>query len=215
MGSDVEVIWTHLVAAGTWIGSQLSLLVVGGAIGWIGSAAFTWWRDDRARKRGGRALAILLAVTFEEYALACANLIASNNLHQSSGGQDGNMSVKFPELTPFWDSDNWGNLDHLLTERVLTFPNILRQAEISFRFASEMENDDEGDAIDRFKDDASNTALKAWDLACDLRTTYGVVAFQMDRFGWDFVSSLTKAQKEAAELRELKHRNVVDIGGAE
>ncbi len=92
------------------------------------------------------------------------------------------------------ESEHWENLDHDLTERVFTFQNIVKQADGAIQYEWENGEGDKGvtAVVGRFNEEARITGIKAWQLACDLRSRYGIAPFKVYEIGWDFVDMLNE-----------------------
>lgn len=181
-----------------WIKAGLPLLVAGGIL----TIGAQWWGDSKKRKRGARYLAISLAVNYETYALECADQINKLNLFESSHGNAGERNLSLPKVLPIPESAHWENLEHDLTERAFTFPNVVRQASGYIDFEIEMNDDPEfaGATISTIEK-AGITGLMAWQLASDLRRRYRITPFRKEDIGWDFIALLTNEKNKAEQRR--------------
>ena len=180
--------------------SQIAPFFTGGVFG----AAVLWGiqeyvrshRDKTARERAASYLAMRLAVLFEAYALECANRIEEVGIHRSSGVR----GIQLPKAIVLPDSTYWEYLRHDLAERALTFSNVAQHAAGAIEFVSSLENDPDATAV-AFADQAGMVGMRAWTLACDLRSAYQVRPFRKEDLGWDFVDTLARAKRAAQERR--------------
>lgn len=176
------------------IQGQLPGIIAGGGAVWIGKEFVTWFRERNTRTRGARYLAISLAVRFEAYAIQCANQISTNYMYVEIPDDPKQRLLKLTWEAAESESEHWENLDHDLTERVFTFQNIVKQADGAIQYEWENGEGDKGvtAVVGRFNEEARITGIKAWQLACDLRSRYGIAPFKVYEIGWDFVDMLNE-----------------------
>jgi hypothetical protein len=158
-------------------------LVVGAAIGSVATIGATiltlasGWLSKRAEnKRSATYLAARLAVVLERFAIECATRIANQELHESSTGRQQGINDEgpLPELLPFPDELNWSSLQPDLIDRVLVIPNECLLANGAIGLCWDLQEDYLPSECMR---QCGKVGFMAWTLSADLRTRYGVRAF--------------------------------------
>lgn len=169
-----------------------------------------WWIDRQKSKRAAVAeathLAARLAVILEEFAIKCAQQIADNSLHSQSDGYAGWAYAALPKLGDFPSELNWATLDSKLLSRSLALQNELEIGESAISFWWEVDPDP---ALVRNACDgrAGTIGYRAWQIAKELRRTYGLGEFVPTDFSWDTVRTLKKYHDREIERVKEHQRN--------
>jgi len=157
------------------------------------------WRDRRARRRAGRALASKLIDLFERYATDCADVPHQNAASQMDGPYDFAAVARlpdFPELPE--DPSGWPALDRHLDIDARTFATTVKHAREMINATAE-----HGDAIDMAVETnklALQRGLAALDLAKRLRRHFRLKAFDPP---WPMEAGM-KEQLERILAREAR-----------
>lgn len=157
------------------------------------------WRDRRARRRAGRALASKLIDLFERYATDCADVPHQNAASQMDGPYDFAAVARlpdFPELPE--DPSGWQALDRHLDLDARTFATTVKHAREMIHATGE-----NGDAVDMAVEAnklALQRGLAALDLAKRLRRHFRLKAFDPP---WPMEAGM-KEQLERILAREAK-----------
>jgi len=164
-------------------------------------------RDLFQRKKQATYMAMRLAVTLENFAWACANLIQDNHNAQTLADEEyPEWDVSLPVLPPYPDDDDgWRSLDRKLAGRCLVFRNRLQESDSIIRTTIDLlDGEDTKIAIDEA---AAKRGLEAWDIAVALRQKHRI---EDDKPEWNYVE-LLKLTAVAAEKAQDKRRK--SIGG--
>jgi hypothetical protein len=170
-----------------------------------------WWREsqrDRAStERDARYLAIRLAVMLEEYAIRCADQIADNDMFRGAEGYAGKRWGSLPDLPPYPDEDDWRALGPDLLSRVLTFRNERTLGDNKIEFWSDIDPECIPQECDQ---QCGRSGYAAWMLARDMRTRYGLDAFDRDDRSW--VAQALKKQNDKALKMEREQQHLARQG---
>lgn len=165
----------------------------------------TWLRDHRKEKatvkRSANYSGLRLAVSFEEFSIACADAISNSNLALSSDGHAGMLHLKLPVLQPFPEDIDWRALDVSLAARALAIRNELVIAQQGIDFWHDIDDECVPSAC---LDQLGLCGYRAWGIASDLRARYNVPSFAPQQFSWDVEGFLRDQHNLALERKEKK-----------
>ena len=171
----------------------LKLALGTGLVATVATQGIAWLIDrsksSKTTQTEATYLAARLAVTFEHFAIACADQIADNDMFRDSEGHAGKPHATLPELGEFPSQANWTTLDPVLLSRSFSLPNELLLGERMIAFWSDVDRDP---SLVRSACDARSgvSGYRAWQLAEDLRSRYGLPSFVPRDFSWDAIKTL-------------------------
>ena len=152
---------------------QLLLTIVGSGVGSaIVQALVVFYGDYRKGMSSAAYLAMRLAVTFEDFASACADTLSNIDVFRASRGAAGSSTLHFPVMPDFpSDDDAWRAMDQKVVNRVLSFSGKTASHQRNILFLLDV-NDEEG-VHSNFRENLVHLGLDALDLAKELRLKYG------------------------------------------
>ena len=152
------------------------------------------WQIERSTSKKSaetkaRLLAARLAVTFEHFAIKCAEQIADNDMYRQSDGHAGRPHGTLPELGEFPPEANWTTLEPELLSRSFSLPNELLLGDKMIAHWSDVDPDPS--LVRRACDlRAGTSGYRAWQLAEGLRGRYRLPSFVPKDFSWDAINTL-------------------------
>lgn len=181
----------------TWL-DILKLALSTGVVAALVSPLFgllrDWIRDREAAKRDGRYLALRLAVIFEGFAIACADLISANDDQREIFKVPEVGCSQLPPLGEYPTDADWKSLDPAFSAQALAFRNELA---ISVSTVQAMLRLDELSASGECDMQAGKSGFRAWELATNLRHAYSLPEFDLQHTPWKFVELLKKYHDQA------------------
>lgn len=157
------------------------------------------WRDRRARRRAGRALASKLADIFERYASDCADIPHQNAASSMNGAYDFSAVARIPEFPELpEDPAGWQALHRHLDIDARTFATTVKHAREMVSGVAE--NGDAIDAAVECNKQALQRGLAALNLAKRLRRHFRLKAFDPP---WPMEAGM-KEQLERILAREAR-----------
>lgn len=184
----------------------LQLAVSTGVIASVTTQVIAWLIERSRSKRSSRTqatyLAARLAVIFEHFAIECAEQVADNDMYQQSGGHAGKPHGQLPKLGELPSEANWTTLDPILLSRSLSLPNELLLGERMIAFWSDIDHEPSllRNACDA---QAGICGYRAWQLAEELRSRYGLPDFVPRDFSWDVIKTLKQRHdREQVRIRQ-------------
>jgi hypothetical protein len=170
--------------------------------GWL-SHFLTEKRDAKkersTQEREGRYLAIRIAVALEQFTFECADRVAENENNDSPDGHLYKRYAAFPKIAEFPTDADWKALSPSLLNDCLVFRASIAIPERSISFIFDVA--DAEDAASEFNVHARKYAVRAWELAAELRRTYQLPAADPAPIRWNFVDFL---RGSTGELRATK-----------
>ncbi|AZO54751.1 MULTISPECIES: hypothetical protein [unclassified Mesorhizobium] len=145
----------------------LGLVAATGVLSAAWTTLWTWVAEGRQRKANARYVAMRAAISLEDYAIRCWQLLYSGPEHLKQTGSP--MAQDVPELESMPDSADWVNVDPTLANEALSFSNSVSIVQIIVAHARHLENnpfDAETYAKER--------GQAAWAIAERLRRKYGL-----------------------------------------
>jgi len=167
-------------------------------------------RFRAALKREARYLAQRLSIILEKFAVDCANVVADNELADSSGGTAGERHSSLPIFGSFPSDADWKAIDPDLMDRVMSMPNELELAGQKIGFWWNVVGDEDCMATEA-DHQAGRCGLRAWLLAAELRKRCGIPASTLHIAAWDFLAALRRqdaAEKPGAAKPRLATTNL-------
>ena len=140
----------------------------------ITGAGINAFLEHRKAKQFSKVEALTIAVTLEGYAIRCADKIADHNTAISSAGHAGSLLASLPDLPQF--SVVAGFLrpgKESIANRIMTFPQEVRQADQSVSFWWDVVGDDDAmrqAAVYR----VAQMGLQSLNLAFDIRKEFNL-----------------------------------------
>jgi len=160
---------------------------------------FVHYRERAALTRDARYLAIRLAVIAEQFAIECADRIASQQMHRQSGGGAGQSHGAVPELPSYPDQAKWETLDAGLLARALSLRNELPLSDKAIAFWADVDRECIPKECDQ---QCGKCGYMAWELAVDIRAHYGFPVFDPKRANWDIVATLKEGHEALLSARK-------------
>lgn len=133
--------------------------------------------EERKTRRENAYTAIRLAVIFEQYSSACADIIIQNEQSEMNKGRSVKPTTVLAQLGVLpQDDSGWRGLTSEIAADVLSFPLRVKLAEEIVQSA--FVHAEESDAVRETTDQAVILGSMAWKLAERLRKEHGFRAFQ-------------------------------------
>lgn len=176
--STAPSIWTFVIAT---------------VAGLVVAIATHFLSAHRARQESRPAAvytALRAALELEDYALACVSVLQDFDGYDHNDPMIEGRPANLPEAPVFPADLDWRPLRPRLISAALGFPALVRRRQAHIRSAFDYDPDP-GFAITRRG--ASELGSKAWDLAVELRTGYGLPPLDVADQGWDWVAYLKRA----------------------
>ncbi len=185
--TTVEFTWGGLLTLAGSAGIIAALVNQG--LGWLRE----WWAVADKRKANGGYMALRLAVILEAYASACADAISGNqNAEQRPDEQYPDWTAQLPELPEYPDdTEGWRALPIKVAGRVLSLRNKVAGSQSIIDSVVEYSEDY---LEEEYAEQAAERGLEAWNLAVELRRTYGLEEVDVV---WSYAASLEHHLKRA------------------
>ena len=191
---DLGSMWLNLAG---WDWALIGKTAAGAGLGTAVTQSGISWIKYRYRRRSMAAdLAIRLAITFEEYAAACADLNGSNsNAPEEPNEQWPRYNAVLPVLREDPDdSEGWRSLGLEIASRCRGLRGHIRDSQGLIYAVFELD-----DYPDRaLYQHVAERGMEAWRLAAELRAKYGIpVASPL----WDYPGALEQTLSEGEEWK--------------
>ena len=173
-----------------WEWSRFFMMIVGAGVGSaVVQLLMPVYRDRRMRRRHAAYMAMRLAVVLENFAWACASFIQVNHdARTPADDQHPAWEIALPVPLAYpEDVDGWRAVAPNLAARVFGLANKLNESKSAIRNTIESNKGDLGRILD---EQAAVRGLEAWNLATELRKTYGIEPVQLE---WDYPNYLKHA----------------------
>lgn len=153
----------------------VKVVISAGVVSALVTSILNLWNERRKEQASAGFLALQIASLMEDFAAACSQRLAENQLYQDSDGIAGNWNFGFPDLAAFPDdAAAWRHLKRDLAERCFAFRPGLKAAMQAVHELVEYDTDQAGDL---FVHRCREEALEALRIARDLRSEYGFPQF--------------------------------------
>lgn len=161
------------------------------------------YRERAARNLETEHMALRVALAFEKFAIDCGTLLSEAGTYQASSGSAGAPISELPEIRLPTRID-WKRLDHAITNRALSFENLIKYGNGAIDFESGYSDPDE--PLEQGLLQAGRCGHRAVLLAEELRAMHNLPAAELPSSVWDFRKFLKeqhdKYEAQVAEYNE-------------
>jgi hypothetical protein len=164
-----------------------------------------WRKESKDIRRNARYGGLRAAIVLESFALGCAECLADQDLHDSSGGHAGKLHGKLPELGAYPADIEWKSLNPPLAGRALAIPIEIGAANRAIGFIWDVTADQDSVA-DICAEGAAKCGLRAWHLASNVRSYYRLPPLDINQTGWDPIELLSKTDDKYELERKARLR---------
>lgn len=191
--------------------------LVGIVLGSLLSAIFAVVRDlyteNRAKKKEAEYLAIRMICIFDFFMEGCASVVGDDGLYHGQTDAEGysRIQVTPPQLDVQLDDVNWKSFPPELMYEILSFPNLIKDAEsyISSTFENAASPPDYSEGFEERQYQYSNLGIMASELTTKLREKYKIPKSHI--YSWDIVEYMNNEKDKIDQLRlkrEAAHKTM-------
>jgi hypothetical protein len=161
------------------------------------------YAEKRSNKKDAEYLAIRLICLFDTFMENCASVVGDDGLFHGQTDEQGcsRIQVLVPELNIHIDDVNWKALPSELMYDILSFPNLVSDAnrliDSTFEFSASPPDFSEG--FEERQNQYSILGIKASIISDKLRSKYKIPKNQITN--WDIVEYMLEEQRKIKDLR--------------